>query len=611
MIGCRSAGEEVTSTEEQEIPSELPFTELSLEDMSAFQPVAGNWSVAGGVLSDHTQEQHLAAQAGTGVLVNQNDENNKDALYTAWEHGDLEVRLEFMMPKGSNSGIYFQGRYEVQLLDSWMKEEIGSGDCGGIYQRWDESRPEGEKGYEGYAPRQNASKAPGLWQRFHIIFRAPRFDDAGNKTENARFEKVVHNGVVIHEGVELSGPTRSAFFTEEGPLGPLVIQGDHGPVAFRNIYYKRYFDDPQLDLENISYQYYEIEGPITELPDFETLEVVKEGTTDSLVYETLSERDEQVAYIFTGQLQVPTSGDYLFTVYSDDGSQLFIDGELLVNNDGKHNYEPKSGLVQLSEGSHDFRLTYFNYTWGQGLTVMYEGPEMQKQSLLSRVRTQNQKDRPLMEVIPEETPEMIRSFVMHQGEKLTHAISVGDPAGLHYSLDLRRGALLQFWRGNFADVTEMWYQRGQPQLLEPMEMAVPTNAGHLAAVLESPEAPYPSDLSEGLSMQAYEINEADEPVFKFKVGDTTVSDHFQPGADGRELLRTISAEKGSEQLYTRLGADDYIKPVGNGYYTIGGNFYIRFLDPGVEPIIRQSNGQEEMLVALTDGAQEVEYAILW
>ncbi len=67
------------------------------------------------------------------------------------------------------------------------------------------------------------------------MFRAPRFDDEGRKTRNAVFEKVVLNGEVIHENQEVTGPTRAAMFSDEAPRGPLMLQGDHGPVAYRNI----------------------------------------------------------------------------------------------------------------------------------------------------------------------------------------------------------------------------------------------------------------------------------------------------------------------------------------------------------------------------------------
>ncbi|MEK7676891.1 MAG: family 16 glycoside hydrolase [Verrucomicrobiota bacterium] len=71
------------------------------------------------------------------------------------------------------------------------------------------------------------------------MFRAPRFDASGKKVENARFVKVTHNGRVIHENVELTGPTRAATYeNDEKPTGPLMLQGDHGPVAYRNLQLK-------------------------------------------------------------------------------------------------------------------------------------------------------------------------------------------------------------------------------------------------------------------------------------------------------------------------------------------------------------------------------------
>lgn len=608
-VSC-GPGEEATVEEQVEAPEELPFQTVDLSDLSAFRPAAANWSVAGRVIADHTKRRHVQTFEGTGVLVNQNSEDARDNLLTTWEHGDLELDIEVMVPQGSNSGIYFQGRYEIQVFDSWQKAEPNFSDCGGIYQRWDESRPEGKKGFEGHAPRINAAKAPGLWQHFYISFRAPRFDAAGNKIENARFEKVVHNGVVIHENVEVTGPTRASMAEDEVALAPLMFQGDHGPVAFRNILYKRYGDEV-VKLENIQYQYYELSGPATELPDFDTLEMIKKGSTDSLMFEKLSERVERVAYIFTGQLQIPTTGDYLFHLFSDDGSQLFIDGEMLVDNDGKHDLERKSGLIELAAGTHELELHYFNNEWGRGLRLQYEGPEIRRQDLNSRGPERRQRERPTILVDAEEAPEMVRSFVMYQGEKLTHAMSVGDPKGIHYSVDLRRGALLKFWRGGFADVTEMWFQRGQPQLLVPQTMAVEANAGVVAAVLPNAEATYPTQHGEGMEFKGYEINDRQEPVFRYQIDQATVLDHYTPSTDGQELVRTIQAEKVAEGLYCRLAAADYIEDVGNGYFSIGGKYLLSLKTDGAEPLIRENKGQTEMIFPLTSSANEIKYSILW
>ncbi|MSR31828.1 MAG: DUF1080 domain-containing protein [Gemmataceae bacterium] len=141
-------------------------------------------------------------------------------IFTEEKFGSAVIEVEFMVPKGSNSGIYLMGEYEVQILDSYGKEKVGPGDVGGLYSA--------------AAPRVNAAKKPGEWQKFLIDFDAPMFND-GKKTSNARFNKVVLNDQVIHDNVEIKGPTPSGLTGKEAATGPLMFQGDHGPVAFRNL----------------------------------------------------------------------------------------------------------------------------------------------------------------------------------------------------------------------------------------------------------------------------------------------------------------------------------------------------------------------------------------
>jgi type 1 glutamine amidotransferase/HEAT repeat protein len=206
--------------------------ELAGSDFSKWREKTGAWQIAGEAAMNPDEDKRLVTKAGTGVMVNGPDGKTVD-IFSRAEFGDIAAHIEFMVPRGSNSGVYFMGRYEVQVFDSFGVEEPTYSDCGGIYQRWDDKRE--PKGYEGHPPRVNASRAPGEWQTFDVIFRAPQFDQNGNKTANARFEKVVHNGEVIHENLEVTGPTRSAAYSDERPTGPLMFQGDHGPVAYRNI----------------------------------------------------------------------------------------------------------------------------------------------------------------------------------------------------------------------------------------------------------------------------------------------------------------------------------------------------------------------------------------
>jgi hypothetical protein len=218
---------------------------LGDEGLDAWREPLGDWQMVGEVFVDPEEEKRLASNPGAGIALN-GERGRTVHLVSRHEHGDIEARIEFMVPRGSNSGVYFQGRYEIQILDSWGVTELGHGDCGGIYQRWHEGRdiPNEERGFEGRPPRVNASKAPGEWQRFDVLFRAPRFDADGSKTANAMFLRVKHNGILIHENQEVTGPTRSALFKDEQAFGPIMIQGDHGPVALRNIMIRLLPDDP-------------------------------------------------------------------------------------------------------------------------------------------------------------------------------------------------------------------------------------------------------------------------------------------------------------------------------------------------------------------------------
>jgi hypothetical protein len=142
--------------------------------------------------------------------------------------GSGKLHLEFKLPfepKGrgqgrGNSGCYLQGRYEVQILDSFGLEGKNN-ECGGIY--------------EVKAPSVNMSYPPLSWQTYDIDFTAAEFED-GQKKKNALLT-VRHNGVLIHENVEVPNPTRAAPVPENAEPGPLYLQNHNHPVRFRNIWF--------------------------------------------------------------------------------------------------------------------------------------------------------------------------------------------------------------------------------------------------------------------------------------------------------------------------------------------------------------------------------------
>lgn len=193
--------------------------------LEAWKPGHGAWYVAADAGLNATNDALLAARPGEGAVVN-GPTGRTGHLVSKEEFADAEVHIEFMVPKKSNSGVYLMGRYEVQVFDSWGVAQPKYSDCGGIY---------GNDHYAGSPPSTNAATPPGTWQTFDIVFRAPTFDAAGKKTANARFERVLHNGVQVQKDVDVPVTTRAAMTGKEAATGPLYLQGDHGPVAYRNI----------------------------------------------------------------------------------------------------------------------------------------------------------------------------------------------------------------------------------------------------------------------------------------------------------------------------------------------------------------------------------------
>ena len=208
----------------------IPLTEKGLD---AFKSPSKDWIFAESVSLDPKNAKKLTAKPGGPILVNGPKGNTRD-LVTKQSFADLEVQLEFLIPKGSNSGVKLQGLYEIQILDSSGAKNLTGDSCGGIYPRA-ELKPKYRHLDKGTPPRTNACKPAGEWQSLHIAFRAPRFDAEGKKTANARFVKVVLNRTVVHENVELQWPTGHNWTRKEVAEGPLLLQADHGPVAFRNV----------------------------------------------------------------------------------------------------------------------------------------------------------------------------------------------------------------------------------------------------------------------------------------------------------------------------------------------------------------------------------------
>jgi hypothetical protein len=180
------------------------------------------------------------------VLLCGEDGRGSDIM-TEQTFGDYELHIEFTVPKGSNSGVYNRGLFEIQVFDSFGKPKLGWHDCGALYER--------------AFPRDNFAKPPGDWQSYDITLKGKKLSMAWNgrsvyrdhdvrygETDRDAFERLNQENASKPEALRVQlrdengryvgyfgeGGTRSGLDGPDRP-GPILLQGDHGPVAYRNI----------------------------------------------------------------------------------------------------------------------------------------------------------------------------------------------------------------------------------------------------------------------------------------------------------------------------------------------------------------------------------------
>lgn len=583
---------------------------VPLTDLTAFQPQAGNWSVAGNVnmhpLIDIHDDPARAVQVepGTGILVNQNNDSMRDQLLTKLEHGDILLDLDVMIPKGSNSGIYLQGRYEVQLLDSWSVQQPTYGDIGGIYRNWpNDVFPD----YFGKAPLTNAAKAPGLWQHLRIAFQAPRFDEAGRKIQNAKLVYADLNGTRIHENVEIPAPTGGPVQLNETSKGPLMIQGDHGPVAFRNIRYQL-LDYQPVRFSNLRYEIYK---GVFQSPD----EVGRDSLhlSGSLDQFTIAPAMKLAAFgmKINGKLDIPESGEYHFRLDGGGGVRLQVAGQVVeVPHDRLFE---QSFALKLEKGRHDFELVYYKKaSWFATRLAWYNLTSHPQPMHALNSFPLPSGGGPILERV-EQRPRLLRAFFDYKGnreDRLTHTIGVGDPSGLHYVYDLKSGTPVCVWRGDFVDATPMWKGRGDGSFL-PLGSPVYLPKGHALKPLSDSTSAFPDGLSEeeGFYNIGYELApETGYPTFLYEWAGTSIRDGIRPDEAGNGLKRTIQlAGKTTGPFLVRLAAGEEIRQLQGGLYRVDHQYYIR-LPKGANATIRQVADSQELVLPLH---HQIEYSINW
>lgn len=207
----------VVETGTMSAPAPRPSDAIALfdgKDLSLWQAVKG-----GGPAKWKIENGYVEVVKGTGDIV------------TTRGFGDCQLHVEWMAPAPAvgqgqdrgNSGVFFMGMYEVQVLDSYKSRTYADGQAAALYGQ--------------HPPLVNASRAPGEWQSYDIIFHAPRFE--GDKVVRPARVTVLHNGVLVQDNAEMTGPTghksRPPYKPHADSL-PIRLQDHAHPVRFRNIW---------------------------------------------------------------------------------------------------------------------------------------------------------------------------------------------------------------------------------------------------------------------------------------------------------------------------------------------------------------------------------------
>jgi hypothetical protein len=582
---------------------------IMLNDLSAFDSKSSEWQIVSDVSVDLNQKNSLSTTPGKGVLAclhNNGKYGFEYDLSSKFSHGDLDLEFDFLLAKGSNSGVYLQGKYEIQLYDSWGVKNAKYYDCGGIYQRWNDNKPENEKGYEGYAPRTNQSKSAGLWQNMKISFQAPRFDASGKKITNAKFLYVKLNGITIHENVEMSGVTRGSDSETEVALAPFRIQGDHGSIAFRNMVVNN-FDKMAGKISDLTYKTYY--GVYSHDADLSTLKIDERGKTDDLTWEVTKNQNDYV-FLIKGKYIAPTDGKYVFYTQIGGNSSLKIDGKEIIKNEWTLSSQTREASIDLKAGEHSFEI--FNNKrdgWLKpALGFWSSGPGFRAfphHSIGSLIASKPSD--PI--ILSANNNVTLRSFMDFKKPadtksfRIVHAISVGSPENLHYTYDLDKGAIVQVWRGLFLDATPMWNDRGDGSSL-PLGSVNLLN--HDLLLSNNSTSAWPKDTTgTGFKPLGYTLDEQDLPTFSYKVYGSKIQDKIRV-VEGNLISREISLD---QNLVARIAEGSQIVKVNDKLFVIDDKSYFIKIDSGTNAVIRDSNGKKELLLSAAD--KKISYSILF
>ena len=341
------------------------------------------------------------------------------------------------------------------------------------------------------------------------------------------------------------------------------------------------------------------------MPDFSKLKPFKTGKSKSGTADPgLAGVGENFGVVFEGDVEIKRKGDYTFNLGSDDGSRLYINGKLVVDNDGVHGMRAKKGKIALEPGAAKLKLEYFEKGGEERLALDMSGPGI-KRLQLAKQTIKPQRRGPAFPtgnpITITDEARIYRNFIEGASPR---GIGVGYPEKVNLCFDANTMQIAILWHGAFMDAARHWNGRGQGFQRPSGHYLIHLTRDQPFAQLDSADAAWPRAESrdtraKGLQFRGYQLVEKRRPVFMYEIGERLKVVDFIVPRQGPlpSIIRMLGVNGTGEVWYLAAAAKTITEE--NGGYNIGGSMLrVSFPGLGAKPIIRDNGGRQELLIKL-------------
>ena len=373
-------------------------------------------------------------------------------------------------------------------------------------------------------------------------------------------------------------------------------------------------------IENFSFAAYK--GSWDKLPDFSKLKPFKTGKAESGTADPgLAEISENFGVVFEGQIAIEKKGNYKFKLGSDDGSKLYINDKVVVDNDGVHSMKVVEGSVALEPGKAKLRLEYFEKGGQEELALDMSGPGIKRLQLAKQIiKPKSSGKQPFPTGNPIDITGEARIYRNFIEGASPRGIGVGYPEKINLCFDANTMQIAMLWHGAFIDGAKHWNGRGQGFQRPSGHYLISLNRDQPFAQLESDDAAWPQaegrdTRAKGIRFRGYFLTgEQRRPIFGYKVGDNlNVADYAEPQAGALpSIVRNLRIRGNGEVTYLAAAANEIT--MKDGGYIVGDSMLkVSFPEIGdLQPNIRENAGRKELIIKLNvDGRVTLKQLYEW